>query len=50
MDNSHGDLVPGFSPALTVLGTAVIQHGRMIVLGSGHESVGIDFVFPAMVD
>ena len=50
MDNFHGSLVPGFSRALTVLGTVVIQHGNTIVLDSGRKSVGIDFVLPTMVD
>lgn len=50
MDNFHGNLVPGFSKALTVLGTVVIRHGKTVVLDSGRKSVGIDFVFPTMVD
>jgi D-serine deaminase-like pyridoxal phosphate-dependent protein len=50
MDNFHGNLVPGFSPALTVLGTVVIRHGNTIVLDSGRKSVGIDFVLPTMLD
>ncbi|MFB3921562.1 MAG: alanine racemase [Terriglobia bacterium] len=50
MDNFHGNLVPGFSRALTVLGTVVIQHGDTIVLDAGRKSVGIDFVLPTMVD
>ena len=50
MDNFHGNLVPGFSRALTVLGTAVIQHGNTIVLDAGRKSVGIDFVLPTMID
>ncbi len=50
MDNFHGNLVPGFSRSLTVLGTVVIQHGQTIVLDSGRKSVGIDFVLPTMVD
>ncbi len=49
MDNFHGNLVPGFSRALTVLGTVVIQHGNTIVLDSGRKSVGIDFVLPSLV-
>lgn len=49
MDNFHGNLVPGFGRALTVLGTVVIQHGNTIVLDSGRKSVGIDFVLPTMV-
>jgi len=50
MDNFHGNLVPGFSHALTVLGTVVIQHGNTLVLDSGRKSVGIDFALPTMVD
>lgn len=49
MDNFHGNLVPGFERALTVLGTVVIQHGNTIVLDSGRKSIGIDFVLPTMV-
>jgi D-serine deaminase-like pyridoxal phosphate-dependent protein len=49
MDNFHGNLVPGFSHALTVLGTVVIQHGNTLVLDSGRKSVGIDFVLPTML-
>ena len=50
MDNFHGNLVPGFAHALTVLGTVTIQHGNTIVLDAGRKSVGIDFVLPTMVD
>ena len=50
MDNFHGNLVPGFSHGLTVLGTVVIHHGNTVVLDSGRKSVGIDFVLPTMVD
>jgi D-serine deaminase-like pyridoxal phosphate-dependent protein len=50
MDNFHGRLVPGFSPALTVLATVTIQHGNTLVLDAGRKSVGIDFVPPTMVD
>ncbi len=50
MDNFHGNLVPGFGRALTVLGTVVIQHGNTIVLDSGRKSVGIDYVLPTLVD
>ena len=50
MDNFHGNLVPGFSPALTVLGSVVIQHGNTLVLDSGRKSIGIDFVLPTMID
>jgi D-serine deaminase-like pyridoxal phosphate-dependent protein len=50
MDNFHGNLVPGFSRSLTVLGTVVIHHDRTIVLDSGRKSIGIDFVLPTLVD
>jgi D-serine deaminase-like pyridoxal phosphate-dependent protein len=50
MDNFHGNLVPGFSRSLTVLGTVVIHHGETIVLDSGRKSIGIDFVLPSLVD
>ena len=50
MDNFHGNLVPGFSRSLTVLGTVVIQHGQTIVLDAGRKSIGIDFVLPTLVD
>ena len=50
MDNFHGNLVPGFSKSLTVLGTAVIQHGDTIVFDCGRKSISIDFVQPTMVD
>ena len=45
-----GNLVPGFSRALTVAGTVVIEHGKTLVLDSGRKSMGIDFVLPTMVD
>ncbi len=50
MDNFHGNLVPGFSHALTVLGTVMSHHGDTIVLDSGRKSIGIDFVLPTMVE
>lgn len=49
MDKMHGELVPGFTPALTVLGTVVIEHGRTIVFDSGRKSIGIDFVAPTLM-
>ncbi len=49
MDMFHGNLVPGFSLALTVLGTVVVQHGSTIVLDSGRKSISIDFVSPILV-
>jgi D-serine deaminase-like pyridoxal phosphate-dependent protein len=50
MDNFHGNLVPGFSKSLTVLGTVIIQHGNTIVFDCGRKSIGIDFVQPTLVD
>jgi D-serine deaminase-like pyridoxal phosphate-dependent protein len=50
MDNFHGNLVPGFSRSLTVLGTVVIKQGKTIVLDAGRKSVGVDYVFPSMVE
>lgn len=50
MDNFHGNLIPGFFRALTVLGTVVIRHRDTIVLDSGRKSIGIDFVLPTMVE
>ena len=50
MDNFHGTLVPGSSPALTVLGTVVVRHGNTVVLDPGRKSIGIDFVLPTMAD
>jgi D-serine deaminase-like pyridoxal phosphate-dependent protein len=50
MDNFHGNLVPGFSRSLTVLGTVIIQHGNTIVFDCGRKSIGIDFVQPTMAD
>jgi D-serine deaminase-like pyridoxal phosphate-dependent protein len=50
MDKMHGNLVPAFRPALTVLGTVVIEHGRTIVFDAGRKSIGIDFVAPTLAD
>jgi len=50
MDNFHGNLVPGFSNALTVLGTVMSHHGDTIVLDSGRKSIGIDLALPTMVE
>ncbi len=50
MDNFHGNLVPGFSNALTVLGTVVIHQGSTIVFDAGRKSIGIDFVLPTLVE
>ena len=50
MDNFHGNLVPGFSPSLTVLGTVVIHHGQTIILDAGRKSIGVDFVMPTLMD
>jgi len=50
MDNFHGNLVPGFSRSLTVLGTVIIQHGKTIVFDCGRKSIGIDHAEPTMLD
>jgi len=50
MDNFHGNLVPGFVRALTVLGTVIIQHGKTIVFDSGRKSIGVDYVLPTLID
>ena len=50
MDNFHGNLVPGFSRSLTVLGTVINEHGKTIVFDCGRKSIGIDHVPPTMVD
>jgi D-serine deaminase-like pyridoxal phosphate-dependent protein len=50
MDNFHGNLVPGFSPALTVLGTVAIRQGNTIVLDCGRKAIGIDFALPTLVE
>ncbi len=50
MDNFHGNLVPGFSKSLTVLGTVVIHHGDTIVFDCGSKSVSSDHAQPTMID
>jgi D-serine deaminase-like pyridoxal phosphate-dependent protein len=50
MDNFHGNLVPGFSRSLTVLGTVVIKHGKTIVFDCGMKSIGVDHAPATMVD
>ncbi|MCC7145981.1 MAG: alanine racemase [Phycisphaeraceae bacterium] len=42
MDMFHGKLVSGFSHALTVLATVVVQQGRTIVLDCGSKSICVD--------
>jgi D-serine deaminase-like pyridoxal phosphate-dependent protein len=44
MDAFHGNLVPGFDPALTVLASVASHHGNTIVLDAGRKAVGVDFV------
>jgi len=50
MDKFHCDLVPGFAPALTVLGTVIIRHGDTVVLDCGRKSKGIEFGLPTLVN
>jgi len=42
MDMFHGNLVSGFSHALTVLTTVIIQHRNTIVLDCGSKSICVD--------
>jgi D-serine deaminase-like pyridoxal phosphate-dependent protein len=48
MDMFHGNLVPGFSRALTVLSGVLARHGSTIVLDAGRKAIGIDYVLPVM--
>lgn len=48
MDAFHGNLVPGFSVALTVLTTVMARHGDTLILDAGRKSIGIDFVPPPL--
>jgi D-serine deaminase-like pyridoxal phosphate-dependent protein len=49
MDAFHAALVPGFSPALTVLGTVSSRTGEMAVVDVGRKSIGIDRAVPELV-
>jgi D-serine deaminase-like pyridoxal phosphate-dependent protein len=49
MDAFHAALVPGFSPALTVLGTVTSRTGEMAVVDVGRKSIGIDRAVPQLV-
>jgi D-serine deaminase-like pyridoxal phosphate-dependent protein len=46
MDAFHAQLVPGFPPALTVLGTVISRHGRRIILDSGRKAIGSELGLP----
>jgi D-serine deaminase-like pyridoxal phosphate-dependent protein len=49
MDAFHAALVPGFDPALTVLGTVSSRTGDMAVVDVGRKSIGIDRAVPQLV-
>jgi D-serine deaminase-like pyridoxal phosphate-dependent protein len=49
MDAFHYSLVPGFSPALTVLGSVISRTGDMAVVDIGRKSIGIDRAVPELV-
>jgi D-serine deaminase-like pyridoxal phosphate-dependent protein len=48
-DAFHRALVPGFEPALTVLGTIVSRTGDMAVIDVGRKAIGIDRAVPELV-
>jgi D-serine deaminase-like pyridoxal phosphate-dependent protein len=48
MDAFHGELVPGFSIALTVLGTVISRQGDRIVLDSGRKTIGSELGLPRL--
>jgi D-serine deaminase-like pyridoxal phosphate-dependent protein len=49
MDAFHYRLVPGFSPALTVLTTVISRTGDMAVVDCGRKAIGIDRAVPELV-
>ena len=49
MDAFHRALVPGFSPALTVLATIISRTGDMAVVDCGRKAIGIDRAVPELV-
>ena len=49
MDAFHHRLVPGFDPALTVLGSVISRSGDMAVVDIGRKSIGIDRAVPELV-
>ena len=50
MDGFHAQLVPGFPPALTVLGTVISRHGRRAILDTGRKTVGSELGLPILKD
>jgi D-serine deaminase-like pyridoxal phosphate-dependent protein len=50
MDAFHADLVPGFSVALTVLGTVISRQGTRVVLDTGRKNVGSELGLPRLKD
>ena len=50
MDAFHAQLVPGFPPALTVLGTVLSRHGNRVILDSGRKTIGSELGLPALKD
>ncbi len=48
-DAFHRTLVPGFDPALTVLGTIISRAGQNAVLDVGRKAIGIDRAAPEVV-
>ncbi|HVB75977.1 MAG TPA: alanine racemase [Ktedonobacteraceae bacterium] len=50
MDAFHGQLIPGFSVALTVLGTVISRHGSRVILDTGRKTVGSELGLPQLKD
>ncbi|MBA2284733.1 MAG: alanine racemase [Ktedonobacteraceae bacterium] len=50
MDAFHAQLIPGFPPALTVLGTVISRHGSRVILDTGRKTVGNELGLPRLKD
>ncbi len=48
MDAFHAQLVPGFPPALTVLGSVISRHGQRVILDSGRKTIGSELGLPQL--
>jgi len=50
MDAFHAQLIPGFSVALTILGTVISRHGNRVILDSGRKVIGSELGLPRLKD
>jgi D-serine deaminase-like pyridoxal phosphate-dependent protein len=50
MDAFHAQLIPGFTVALTVLGTVISRHGNRVILNSGRKVIGSELGLPRLKD